>query len=287
MKVIKGLAFFFLIVIGIGSCFDPPEYPTTPIIEFSKIEYVDAAWDSLFLYIDFKDGDGDLGLKTDDPVYRSAPYNDAFFYQENNGSLRQLSTYSLSTQVPDIIEITDPASGDLVFPRTKKKAMYADDVPNYAFPYTCTNFVYRSILIEEADAAVLDNVTPRKAVTFEARNYIEITDTLYFDPNPNHYNIEVRFYTKNGEDYDLYDWRSDGCNRVTNVGQTFDARFPVLSEDQNTVEGTLKYGMYSLGFKETFGNKTLRLEIQIKDRALNKSNLVVTPDFSLLEILKK
>jgi hypothetical protein len=286
MKVIKGLAFFSVIAIVFGSCFDPPEYPITPVIEFKKVEYVDAAWDSLFLYIEFKDGDGDLGLKTDAPEYRSAPFHDAFFYQENNGSLRQLSTISLSPQISDILVIDDPASGDLVFPRTRKKALYADDVPNYTFPFTCTNFVYRSILIEDTDAAVLDNITPRKEVTFDGKKYLEITDTLYFDPNPNHYNIEVRFYVKNGDTYDLYDWRSDGCNRVTNVGQTFDARFPELSEDENTVEGTLKYGMYSLGFKETFGNKTLRLEIQIKDRALHLSNRIITRDFTLLEILK-
>jgi hypothetical protein len=287
MKVIKGLAFCSVIAIGFGSCFDPPEYPTTPTIEFKKIEYVDAAWDSLFLYIDFKDGDGDLGLKSGDPLYRSAPFNDAFFYQENNGSLKQLTTYSLSTQILDIIDIPDPNLGDLVFPRTKKKALYSDDVPNYIFPYTCTNFNFRTILIEESDAAAIDNLTQRKEFIFEGVKYLEITDTLYFDPNPNHYNIEVRFYVKNGEDYDLYDWRSDGCNRATNVGQTFDARFPFLSEDENTLEGTLKYGMYSLGFKETFGNKTLRLEVRIRDRALHESNVLVTRDFNLLDILKK
>ena len=287
MKVIKGLAIFSLIAMGFGACFDPPEYPITPTIEFNRIEYMDAAYDTLRLFIDFKDGDGDLGLETDDPIYRSAPFNDAFFYQEDNGELSQLTSSSVSTQLLDIIDIPDPSKGKLVFPRTRKKAEYADDVPPWVFPYVCTNFNERTILIKKDDEAVLDNFTERVPVTFSGVDYLQITDTLYFEPNPTHYNIEVRFYIKNGNDYDLYDWRTDGCDRSKNVGQTFDARFPFLTEGGSTLEGTLRYNMISLGFKEVFGNKTLRLEIKIRDRALHESNTIVTRDFSLLEILKK
>lgn len=291
MKIIKGLAFFSAIAIVFGSCFDPPVYPNTPEIEFDDIEYVDAQRDSLFLYINFKDGDGDLGLDPSDPKYRSFPFNDAFYYQENNGQLRQLFSIVEPESEKDVIIIDDPTSGDLVFPRTRKKAAYSGVVPPFTHPYFCTDFVRRSILIELADSAALDKIAKTQSITqvkYSNIDFLELTDTLYFQPNPDHYNIEVDFFVKNGNDYVEYDWRKDGCDRITYTGQSFDARFPMFTDKEgSTLEGNLKYGMYSLGFKEIFGNKTLRLEITIKDRARNKSNKIVTKDFTLLEILKK
>ena len=42
--------------------------------------------------------------------------------------------------------------------------------------------------------------------------------------------------------------------------------------------------MLSLGWNSVFRNDTLKLEIKVKDRALNESNVVTTPDFTLSQI---
>ena len=78
--------------------------------------------------------------------------------------------------------------------------------------------------------------------------------------------------------YDEFDWRRE-------FGQfsciTFDGRYPPLnSEDfERPLAGSLSYSMISSGFLPLFGNDTLQLRIQIKDRALNISNIVESQDF--------
>lgn len=277
-----------------GSCFNPPELPIVPSIEFDKVEFVDAQSDSLILTIKFKDGDGDLGLDAENPLHRSYPYNDSYFYQENNGSLLQLPTYSLSSQMLDIIYTDDASRGKLVFARTKKKPAYANIMPPYDYPYYCTVYNHRKILIRAKDIALVKDgnvidpaVKFTDTVDYSGEKYYEIFDTLYFQSNPNHYNIEVDFFIKVDQDnYQEYDWMTDGCDRVNNVGQTYDGRFPVLAEKSGTLEGTLRYTMNSYGFSNLFSKKTLKLRVKIRDRALHTSNTIDTPDFTLDGIRK-
>ena len=106
-------------------------------------------------------------------------------------------------------------------------------------------------------------------------------DTAWVELNPNHYNIFVRFFEKRNGQYEEFDWRQPPYY------QTFDGRFPLLNtkiEDQMLVirplEGSLRYGMTSSGWLFLFRD-TLKIEVMIQDRALNKSNVVSTPDFTL------
>ena len=106
----------------------------------------------------------------------------------------------------------------------------------------------------------------------------EIMDTVYVEINPNSFNIEIDFFLKRDGVYDEFDWRRE-------FGQfsciTFDGRYPPLnSEDfERPLAGSLSYSMISSGFLPLFGNDTLQLRIQIKDRALNISNIVESQDF--------
>ena len=299
MNIVKGLAFVVVTII-LDSCFDPPHYPAAPQITFNRIEYVDGPFperDSLILYLDFKDGDGDLGLDAGNEKYRSFPFNDAFFFLGNNGQLTSVNTYSLSTQMQDIIDIPNPNQGKLVFPRTAKKGGF-NYLPSYDFPFTCTVYNFRRILVEDEDLDVLKSETdPAKfdpylrftdTVRFQGRNFYEIEDTLYFKVNPDHYNIEVDFLVKDPQHANAdpdgfveYDWRVDGCDQRNNVGQTYDARFTLLSDRTGPLEGTLRYVMNSLAFTETFTTRTLKLRVQVKDRALNRSNVIETTEFRL------
>jgi len=234
MRLIRGLGLFLFISFGISACFNPPEYPVQPQIEFESVEYrefgtgFDAIFDSLILKIRFQDGDGDLGLN---PSEISDPYNNKYFFRFSNGAFLNYED--------------------------KRTNPNYDTLPEFIKPFNCINW----------------EVTRENNI---------VKDTLYFQLNPNYYNITVDFLIKNFDGtYSEFDWTKEfdfpGC------GGTFDGRFPILFKDKSgsPLEGTIKYGMGSTGFKALFSNKPLKLRIQIKDRALNKSQLIETPDFTL------
>ncbi|MBT0811341.1 hypothetical protein KIH41_08620 [Litoribacter ruber] len=116
---------------------------------------------------------------------------------------------------------------------------------------------------------MLDNVTVR--------------DTLWIKPNPDHNNIFVRFFIKRGGDYQEFVW--EGPPYYT----TFNGRFPrILTDDrERAIEGNISYGMLSSGWQAIFRNDTIRLDVQIQDRQLNRSNTVSTPDFTLNQVTRR
>jgi hypothetical protein len=167
-------------------------------------------------------------------------------------------------------------AGKLAFPRTRKDPAYAASLPLY----NCQEYEYREFLIEANDHEALDDISDIED-TLSApgpggAQYYLVRDTLYLQPNPNHYNIEVDFLVKdNTNNFVEYDWRKERCT-------TFDGRFPFLSEDEGAaLDGTLRYTMESRGFKFLFGGKTMKLRIQITDRLLHKSNVVESGEFTL------
>jgi hypothetical protein len=239
MKTIRAVGLFAVVLAGSGACFNPPEFPVTPQIEFESIRYKevgtgsDAKFDSLILTLSFKDGDGDLGLAADEIgcISDSICYNNKFYFiKKSNG---RPVTYKDKR--------TDPLYNYL---------------PLWDKPYNCTNW--------------------------EIRTTNNVRDTLYFELNPDHYNIEVDFLVKNGDgSFTEFDWRNEFD--FPNCSQGFDGRFPILFKDKPgaPLEGKIRYGMVSTGFKFLFSVKTLKLRVQIKDRALHKSNIIETPEFIL------
>ncbi len=83
MHLIRGFGLFAIILTGVTACFNPPEFPVEPQIEFESIQYkeygtgLDTEYDSLILTVSFKDGDGDLGL---DASEDQPPYNNKYFF---------------------------------------------------------------------------------------------------------------------------------------------------------------------------------------------------------------
>lgn len=120
----------------------------------------------------------------------------------------------------------------------------------------------------------------RDWVIFPLINNQEIKDTLWVSENEDYYNILVKFFIKRGGNYTEFNW-SDPPYYTT-----FNGRFPrMLEEDQSrAIEGKIRYAMLSLGWNSIFRNDTIKLELKIKDRALNESNVVSTPDFTLSQI---
>src|SRR5688572_16452720 len=87
MKTIKSLV-LLLGALALGSCFDPPEFPNVPQIEFADIQFKEGnatnRTDSLIVTLRFKDGDGDLGIDASDPLYNTGPdFNNVRLYQTN------------------------------------------------------------------------------------------------------------------------------------------------------------------------------------------------------------
>lgn len=300
MKLIKGLTLLSFLVIISGSCFDPPEFPVVPEIEFDRIEFIPAATpgadDSLILYINFKDGDGDLGFSGLDPDDGSYPYHSANFYQENNGEIEPLYTVAATTGTAeyDLLEIPEPEKGKLVFFRTRLKPGYSFLPSGELCPNATGAFKHyeklggpaepgkpaegRRMVIEAADRIALDPLVALvDSFPREAPAYYQIMDTLYYTPNEDHFNIEVDFLVKDPtapDGFREFDWREEFCT-------TFDGRFPVFSDKPTSIDGSLRYAMTSLGFKALFSLKTLKLRVSIKDRERHRSNVIYTPEFRI------
>jgi len=67
IKTSTKIIFSLLIILGFSACQKPPEYDNTPFIsQAADTEYIDVdAFDTLRIHLNFKDGDGDLGLEID------------------------------------------------------------------------------------------------------------------------------------------------------------------------------------------------------------------------------
>lgn len=276
MRLAKGVVFIFLVGM-LGSCFNPPEFPLKPEIEFESLVFKKVGGfadpDSLILTISFNDGDGDLGLDPENPQYSSYPFHPINYYLAKDGDTTKVATEKRYSNLPQLIKIDAGQSGKLVTVRTRND-------PQYSFlpAYSCSDYNYDSVYVSAESKSIIDNsynivdsLTSNQFPTV----YV-LLDTFYYEYNPNHYNISVDFEIKNSNGtYTPFDWRKEYC-------ETFDGRFPVLSESNNVpLDGTLRYAMKSTGFVPLFGGKTLRLKVQIKDRALRYSNIIYTNDIMI------
>ncbi len=303
MKIIKGLGIFLIISIIFGGCVNPPESSIIPQITVDKVRYNPSsntnAPDTIFIDLSFKDGDGDLGYDRDNLTFLSTPYNEKNFYIEKNGSLMPVGT---TTQIllvnnktrilPRIIDVPAGETGLLVTKRTKKKPGYEDKVPAFVFPFTCTELVFDSVCIRAKDKQIFDNSF---IFTFDNDDNIDtifngnqpeyyiLRDTFYFQFNPNHYNIEVKFLVDkrdaNGKSikdtdgnliFEEFDWQAASGNG--SCFSNFNRRFPVLSQTDKQLEGTLSYAMTSTQFRDYLSDRIIKFQVQIKDRALHVSN---------------
>ena len=303
MKIIKGLAIFSFFSLLLGSCFDPPEFPNTPQIVFERVYFIETPGtspDSLVIDIKFKDGDGDLGLPSAGAA--SDPYHPLNYYAGtvHNGStsdLRILPTVSIEPIKYPLLNLEPGGSGKLVTFDMRESAEFSS-LPAYEGLAKCINYTIDTVAVFKDDSYLIDetyNVVDTADIKATYNNepitltFYYVADTFYVTRNPNYYNIEVDFlvydptHPEAVDGYYEYDWVKNPPDLNT-CGQTFDSRFPVLSETDRALDGTLTYAMESRAFRKKFGNNILRLRVQIKDQALNLSNTVMSPPFTLDEI---
>jgi len=110
-------------------------------------------------------------------------------------------------------------------------------------------------------------------------SYFVKADTFYVIRNANYYNYFLDFYTKEDDGFVEYDtWGHNICN-------PFDGRFFELNTvgDVRPLTGDLEFKVVA-SFRIPFRYETLKLRIQIQDRALHKSNILETDEFSIMDI---
>ncbi len=109
-----------------------------------------------------------------------------------------------------------------------------------------------------------------------------VQDTIWVKPNPNQYNIFVRFFIKRSGTFREFRWQDPP------FFTTFNGRFPRIlnTEEGQSVEGNIKYGMLSSGWEAIFRNDTIRVDVEIQDRALNRSNQVSSQEVTLRQITR-
>jgi hypothetical protein len=107
-----------------------------------------------------------------------------------------------------------------------------------------------------------------------------VNDTVWVEQNPNHNNIFVRFFIKRNGTFTEFRWQDPP------FFTTFNGRFPrILSANRtHAIEGSIEYAMLSFGWQSIFRNDTIRIDVEIQDRALNRSNTVSSPELTLSQI---
>ncbi|RZS96732.1 hypothetical protein [Cecembia calidifontis] len=114
-------------------------------------------------------------------------------------------------------------------------------------------------------------------------NNTVIRDTVWVEQNPDHNNIFVKFFIKRNGVFNEFRWQDPP------FFTTFNGRFPRIfnGNDGRAVEGSIQYAMLSFGWQSIFRNDTIRIDIQIQDRALNKSNIASSPEVTLNQISRR
>ncbi|WP_420580658.1 hypothetical protein [Reichenbachiella sp.] len=251
------------------SCKEPDPFPIIPQIQFNNLQYIELTEngnpDSLILYFDFQDGDGDLGIEGNENY---PPYQDYIFYFDANN---QLITYNQK-------EVALPMT--IVNPDDDKTIEINEDIrPSY----DCIN--YEILYINYEDRTYLLPGTDPDEVDLSSYEQ----DTIFLEKNPFRNNIEVKYYRKRGrENYEEIDWRyltsEYGC------GISFDGRFPILdyesASESASLEGTIKYSMVSTGFRTVLRKDTFSIKFRIMDRSRNRSEYTETGDVTLDQLIR-
>lgn len=251
------------------TCQEPDPFPNTPRIYFNNIEYVEilenGSQDSLILYFDFEDGNGDLGLEG---FETQAPYNDYNFYYDASSTLITFNQTDVELPITKFDYQNDAFQE------------YNEDIRP---EYDCIN--YEILYINYQDRTYL---SPGQEPDESQSGLFEL-DTIFLERNPFRNNIEVKYFRKRGFDqYEEIDWRfvanEFGC------GLTYDGRFPVLDGESisssSSLEGTIKYSMNSFGFRTLLRKDTFNIQFRIFDRALNASNWSETGDITLDQLIR-
>lgn len=258
-----------ILIILASACFKAPEFPVEPRIEFDKMIYkhVDGM-DSLTFFITFTDGDGDLGLADSDTYCNLSDEDNSICFQNTVHLLYRNS----ETGEYGIVDTSTPCNGPSNCYTSKFTILKPDRTP-ISYKDKRTNPDY---------AALPAFQKPYSCINWQVITVNDIvTDTIYVMRNPDHHNFEIDFMVKNPNGtFTEFDFTKE--YDYPNCGVSFDGRFPILFSDHtgSPLQGVIRFRIGSQFLRTQFSLKTLKFKIQIKDRALNKSNIIETPEIA-------
>lgn len=286
MRVIKGILLFCFSMVAVSACFEAPEFSDTPKLTFRDIRFKEVGtasdYDTLVLYLDFKDGNGDIGLSSLNSDDFESPYHSEFYFLASgfkpNGDGDTIPIISTVRSDYTIINYGE-LPGKLVTSKTRLLPDY-DYLPAYN-PNSCLNYSFvTEVLVPFSSVDASYDI--QDTVTVNGKDYAKIQEAVLFKQNPNHYNIEIKFWEFQGGQFVEYDWFKEFCITYDGRFTTSLSEFPTYPE--RPIEGTIRYTMPSTSFKAIFGTNELQISARIRDRALNVSNTVYTQRFDLDKI---
>jgi hypothetical protein len=287
----------------IGACFESPEYPNTPKISFESVVFIETnSDDTLTLSISFQDGNGDLGLPDDssDPRYDMAPFNRFTYAIKTKAagvfidsiiprrfSPEDAATYRL--EALDVIVPTFADHGTILSDIDLDDPAYYNTMPADVYPFSCVNYGGQnpiSVYVLESDNLVDASFEITDTIPVPGDRIFKVVGRFYRESNPNTANIDVVFEYTPANDGQWKEFNFTTDNPSKNCAPSFNGRFPILTEDDGSLDGIIRYHMKSNGFYDIFQDRQIRLKVKIRDRALNVSNEITTPPFTLTSIKK-
>lgn len=233
------------------SCFDKDIFPDTPKIAFEDLKFIDTqSTDSLVLTFSFEDGNGDVGLGNGQDLLLPYQIYDVIIDSDDSTITINQDASTINPPLFRAPLLIDQEDGEIAY---------------FFFPESKAPF---------------SDIENRPAYSCESYEIIE-SDTFYIARNEFHYNFHIEFQRKVGESYQKINFRQIFNNPDCSLGN-FNGRIPFY--DPEGKSGTITYAMLSQAFRLAFLDDIIRVKFYIYDRALNKSNEVVSPDFVLADI---
>ncbi|GAB4239053.1 MAG: hypothetical protein Tsb0034_15030 [Ekhidna sp.] len=248
-RVTKILSLLLLSTV-LSGCFEEEVFSDVPRIEFQDIRYVDTqSVDSLILSFSFEDEGADIGLNaTFDDLLQ--PYQVYDLIIDANDSAITINQDNLALPLFRAPVLIDQQEGELAyfyFPENKVPFAQEDNRP----AYDCDFY------------EIIDS------------------DTFFIQRNEFHNNFHIEFERKRGSAFAPLDFNQVFNSSDCTLGQ-FDGRIPYY--DPEGKSGNYEYAMISQAFRLAFLDDSIRVRFYVYDRALNKSNEVVSPPFLLKDI---
>ena len=222
-----------------------------PRIDFQKIEFdhqVDGDFEKLSITFSYVDDDDDFGLDGTLAEHSMPPYQRGFYFLKSTGEMitsDKLLNHEIS--LDELIRLDDKAV---------------------------------------APFDTLPDLSPCFYYSYNATGVWTDTESIYWVLNKNYYNLFVEFFYQDADgQYVEFDFHETFCfsfDARVFAGSGVEGPFSVHRVNQRIT--SITYTMHSLGFIAIFGDKKMKLRIHIQDRALNKSNVIETPEFVLGEI---
>ncbi|MEM9897106.1 MAG: hypothetical protein AAF789_12120 [Bacteroidota bacterium] len=296
------LPLFSILLIFLAGCFKEEFVPDEPQIVFEDIVFIDVpqgveGTDSLKLTFSFTDGDGNLGLT---PADIFPPFNEFNFFIDSMD--RIVTQNNLDSLVPPFYTVPfvsepivlfqieeevffDPATDDYAVFGFQKE-FFSNEVLD--IPFACPGLINQDpdFSIFDGDILtvynrVLTQINGRLVPRLQIGLRQSVSGTIPVVRVEAHNNVLIEFQRKVLGEFEPVDFLEGLESPDCSIGE-FSGRLPLFTEEARI--GTITYAMQSQIFRIPFADDTIRIQFQLLDRDLNRSNVAFSREFVLSDI---